>query len=142
MGHIFPCTCLSTFISLCKKMLCTCRGPAGLTLNFSNINFKGSQEDMDTFCDTSESHGKMNAAMSQESKFFFCLSLIWMSGSNMTKTPSLFADPSNEGYNCNKTWLPLPNYYRTDVLRPSTFRWFGGLLSLLLTAQKWAEILG
>ena len=74
--------------------------------------------------------------------FLVCLSLIWMSGSNMTKTPSLFADPSNEGYNCNKTWLLLPNYYRTDVLRPSTFRWFGGLLSLLITAQKWAEILG
>ena len=50
-------------------MLCTCRGPAGLTLNFSNINFKGSQEDMDTFCDTSGSLGKMNAAMSQESKY-------------------------------------------------------------------------
>ena len=70
MGHIFPSTCLSTFISLSKKMLCTCRGPAGLTLNFSNINFKGSQEDMDTFCDTSRrSLGKMNAAMSQESKY-------------------------------------------------------------------------
>ena len=64
-----------------------------------------------------------------------------MSGPNMTKTPSLFADPSNEGYSCNKTWLLLPIYYRTDVLRPSTFRWFGGLLSLLITAL-WAEILG
>ena len=38
--------------------------------------------------------------------FLVCRSLIRMSGSNMTKTPSLFADPSNEGYNCNKTWLP------------------------------------
>ena len=64
-----------------------------------------------------------------------------MLGSNMAKAPSLFADPSNEGYNCNKTWLLLPIYYRTDVLRPSTFRWFGGLLSLLITAH-WAEILG
>ena len=73
--------------------------------------------------------------------FLVCLSLIRMSGPNLTKTPSLFADPSNEGYNCNKTWLLLPNYYRTDVLRPSTFRWFGGLLSLLITAH-WAEILG
>jgi len=67
--------------------------------------------------------------------FLVCLSLIRMSRPNVTKTPSLFADPSKEGYNCNKTWLLLPNYYRTDVLRPSTFRWFGGLLSLLITAQ-------
>ena len=76
--------------------------------------------------------------------FFFlvCLSLTWMLGSNLAKAPSIYADPSDEGYNCNKTWHPLPNYYRTDVLRPSTFRWFGGLLSLLITAQKWAEILG
>ena len=73
--------------------------------------------------------------------FLVCLSLTWMSGPNVTKTPSMYADPSNEGYNCNKTWHPLPNYFRTDVLRPSTFRWFGGLLSLLLTAQKWVEIL-
>ena len=75
--------------------------------------------------------------------FFFlvCLSLTRMLRSNLAKAPSFFADPSNEGYNCNKTWHPLPNYYRTDVLRPSTFRWFGGLLSLLITAH-WAEILG
>ena len=61
--------------------------------------------------------------------FFFlvCLSLTWMLGSNLAKAPSFFADPSNEGYNCNKTWHPLPNYYRTGVLRPSTFRWFGGI---------------
>ena len=73
--------------------------------------------------------------------FLVCLSPTWMSGPNVTKTPSMYADPSNEGYNCNKTWLLLPIYYRTDVLRPSTFRWFGGLLSLLITAH-WAEILG
>ena len=73
--------------------------------------------------------------------FLVCLSLTWMLGSNMARAPSMYADPSYEGYNCNKTWHPLPNYYRTDVLRPSTFRWFGGLLSLLITAH-WAEILG
>ena len=39
--------------------------------------------------------------------------------------------PRNEGYNCNKTWLHLPLYYRTDIKCPSTLRWFGGLLSLL-----------
>ena len=47
--------------------------------------------------------------------FLVCLSLTWMSGPNVTKTPSMYADPSNEGYNCNKTWLLLPIYYRTDI---------------------------
>ena len=52
-----------------------------------------------------------------EFHFFFlvCLSLTWMLGSNLAKAPSMYADPSYEGYNCNKTWHPLPNYYRTDL---------------------------
>ena len=54
--------------------------------------------------------------------FLVCLSPIRMSGPNVTKTPSLFADPSKEGYNCNKTWLLLPSYCRTDIICPSTLR--------------------
>ena len=58
--------------------------------------------------------------------FLVCLSLTWMLGSNLAKAPSIYADPSDEGYNAIRLGTPSPTTIAPTYKARQRFVGLGG----------------